>query len=707
MVDDLGSGSGNGNSGDDAEVEQYWTASGEARTDNAIEIDYADIADWQVKDLESLRAMLTPAGFHSHDHSQAGTGGIEVTTRKGQQQLFVFAHIRDVKHTLEFFWNKYQISHGGVVKPGSTHGRPIVSITTLASGAAGATPPDAPQGFTEVVDIDGSVVTPGGRMAKRRSSFVTTVLPTTGEKAVAVVPLENRLVKPHWGKIVKHQGWLLKKGGAGLGLSKSWIKRYFVLYSTSQGHFLVYYSDFTECPLYATERNHRNVVDLCKTTYLRVRADKLEGEAESTKFSFTIVTTEREWTVCAESKENLQLWLRILTRAVDEDVAILPDEELAFRVKTKSDPLDTLPQSDYSTVLRISAFGVSVCAPENFASASLATYKGSDDKEKEFYFWAFTDFYKWYTLNQQGKAAILMDVFQDTGYGRRNEFIFRSREASRIATAVEFFIEKFMTTMHVLTETTFQYSVAAIKNELAAASADAAATAATSAASATASATATAKLTNATTATPAPAASASAAALELPKPQNYRATTTAYGITNSGTHTTSSVGGRSGLLLAESDWPEEYDLTEDNNDSRGLTREGSTEVSLRELNLSHDHSLPSPPLSLAFSKKQLLGAAGSEIAPPTPMSPSTVNDHGLSRSSLISIVAAPDSSRQLLLESESAAAPPLSPKQSQQTLQSPLAPSATTPTLTAKELWRQTAKAGSDAAVGANNTYSL
>ena len=49
---------------------------------------------------------------------------------------------------------------------------------------------------------------------------------------------------------------------------------------TSQGHFLIYYSDFTECPLYvkqifsagggySAERAPRNVVDLSKTTFIR------------------------------------------------------------------------------------------------------------------------------------------------------------------------------------------------------------------------------------------------------------------------------------------------------------------------------------------------------------------------------------------------------------------------------------------------------
>ena len=100
------------------------------------------------------------------------------------------------------------------------------------------------------------------------------------------VPNQNPAVAKHWSKVVLHQGWLLKRGGAGVGSLKSWIKRYFVLYRTSQGHFLVYYSDFTECPLYTENRNARNVVDLAKTTYVRPGS---EG-ADIPLHSFDIVT---------------------------------------------------------------------------------------------------------------------------------------------------------------------------------------------------------------------------------------------------------------------------------------------------------------------------------------------------------------------------------------------------------------------------------
>jgi hypothetical protein len=122
-----------------------------------------------------------------------------------------------------------------------------------------------------------------------------------------IVPPENRAVKGHWHKVAMHQGWLLKKGGVGVGQIKSWIKRYFVLYTTSQGHFLIYYSDFTECPLFSTDRAFRNIVDLAKCTFIRPGSNKAE-ELDTPPHSFDIVTTERDWTLCAESQENVQRW---------------------------------------------------------------------------------------------------------------------------------------------------------------------------------------------------------------------------------------------------------------------------------------------------------------------------------------------------------------------------------------------------------------
>ena len=73
-------------------------------------------------------------------------------------------------------------------------------------------------------------------MARKKSIFGSGTIPQS----------ERPSVKAHWNKVVKHNGWLLKKGGP----TKSWTKRYFVLYQTSQGHFLSYYSEYWDSPLY-------------------------------------------------------------------------------------------------------------------------------------------------------------------------------------------------------------------------------------------------------------------------------------------------------------------------------------------------------------------------------------------------------------------------------------------------------------------------
>lgn len=394
-------------------------------TDFKLEILFDDVNDWNLVD---------------NDNYRTGDSGIEVVFGDGNETVFFgFQHVRDVKHTLEYFWNTYKVNCGqsDQVKLGSTHGRPIVSVHTLSGEVP---PPEAPVGQVDVVDQDGILVRPGGRIAPRRGSVAAGVITAKEPK---VVPSENREVKKHWHKVVMHQGWLLKQGGIGVGSSKSWIKRYFVLYKTSQGHFLVYYSDFTECPMYTSEKNHRNIVDLAKATFIRPGSNK-QDNPDTPPYCFDIVTTEREWTLCAESQENVQRWLKLITRAVDEDVAILPDEELVFKVKPKLDPLQILPASDYSTALKVSAYGVSVTAPDA---------NSKDNAEREHYFWVYTDFYKWSLMCPDGKFALLVNVFADSSFSRRYEYVFRTKEANRLATAIEYFIEKFMSVMHIRMET--------------------------------------------------------------------------------------------------------------------------------------------------------------------------------------------------------------------------------------------------------------
>lgn len=394
-------------------------------SDSRVEFFYDDIQDWNAVDNDNFRM---------------NDSGIEVILGNGETVFFGVPFVRDVKHTIEYFWNCHKVANGRAkeVKLGSTHGRPIVSVHTLSGEIP---PPESPVGQTDVVDQDGIVVRPGGRIAPRRASMTSGIISNSEPKTV---PPENREVKRHWHKVVLHQGWLLKQGGVGVGNNKAWIKRYFVLYKTSQGHFLVYYSDFTECPMYTSEKHHRNIVDLAKSTFIRPGSNKADNP-DTPPYCFDIVTTEREWTLCAESQENVQRWLKLLTRAVDEDVAILPDEELVFKVKPKLDPLQVLPSTDYSTSLKVSAQGISVTTPDP---------NGKDGSERENYFWVYTDFYKWSLMCPDGKLALLVNVFADSSFSRRYEYVFRTKDAHRLATAIEYFIEKFMSVMHIRLETT-------------------------------------------------------------------------------------------------------------------------------------------------------------------------------------------------------------------------------------------------------------
>jgi len=240
-----------------------------------------------------------------------------------------------------------------------------------------------------------------------------------------------------WSYVVKHQGWLCKKGGVG-PTGKKWLDRYFVLYSTAMGHFLSYYSNYGDSPLFSNERKERNLIDLGKVTFIRPVSNQQEAPA----FSFDIVTIERDWTLSASNENEMQRWLQLLTTAVDEDVAIVPDDDLCFEVKTLRDPTDRLVKFDYSTLIKVSAYGVSI-----------GTKGGKYDYQERF-FWCYTDFYKWSVQNQFGKLTLFVSVFgsDDFNQNSKMDMEFRTRQAVQLASAIEFYIEKFMSIMYLKNE---------------------------------------------------------------------------------------------------------------------------------------------------------------------------------------------------------------------------------------------------------------
>lgn len=221
----------------------------------------------------------------------------------------------------------------------------------------------------------------------------------------------------HWPTACLHQGWVLKRGGLPWG----WQRRYAVLWSTPQvsnkklsywflcpvsfvlfqsyrcvwsahrltpfvrndslpsprhgcqGHFLCYYSDFADAPPFTSAHRERNVVDLCKTTFIRPISDM----AEAPPFAFDLCTIDREWTLCPESQKDQQRWLQLLTNAIEEDVAIVPDDCFSLLVKPRHDPSHLLALHAYKTLLRVGANGVSVLANRGGAFV-------------EVFFWCYT-----------------------------------------------------------------------------------------------------------------------------------------------------------------------------------------------------------------------------------------------------------------------------------------------------------------------------
>lgn len=62
------------------------------------------------------------------------------------------------------------------------------------------------------------------------------------------------------------------------------------------------------------------------------------------------------------------------------------------------------------------------------------------------------DFYKWSILRQSGKLALSLQIFTSGDFKQKADFVFRSLDAQAIATAIEYYIEKFMSRMHLRRE---------------------------------------------------------------------------------------------------------------------------------------------------------------------------------------------------------------------------------------------------------------
>jgi hypothetical protein len=162
-----------------------------------IEIIFDAITSWEISDSN------TPS---SHDES-----GIfvkrNVSGTSDKRLYFGFKFVRDVKHTLEFYWNKHYIENSLPVISGSTHDRPLETVYTL-SGEEPAGP-----SLESSLDIRGVDKRYRGEAWPEGQTTVGNCTQITASKHITIVgapthesvklPAKNKVVKQHWRSVVK------------------------------------------------------------------------------------------------------------------------------------------------------------------------------------------------------------------------------------------------------------------------------------------------------------------------------------------------------------------------------------------------------------------------------------------------------------------------------------------------------------------------
>jgi hypothetical protein len=163
--------------------------------------------------------------------------------------------------------------------------------------------------------------------------MVTSVSTLTDKVTNQGLPIAKNVGRqiPDWDSILIHEGSMKKQGGLG----NSWMHRLFHLYRTCQGSFLCYYDNEGQTPPFSKDVKARNIIDISKVTQIRARS-MLPNAPEH---AFDLVTVERDFTFVPETGDIAAYWLRLLARATEEDVAVVPDEEFAFKLKVVQDSI--------------------------------------------------------------------------------------------------------------------------------------------------------------------------------------------------------------------------------------------------------------------------------------------------------------------------------------------------------------------------------
>ena len=156
-----------------------------------------------------------------------------------------------LRHCMEFFWNQHLEHNDQPAQLQTTHGRAVVKVYTLQGHQD---PIPTPLGCLDVQDLNGNKVANLNQRNRRSSSLAvpssttsntgpvigsgkfeavrrSTARVTTkrgsffgGSTKSSVPAVERHGARAIWSYVVKHQGWLCKKGGIG-PTGKKWLDR--------------------------------------------------------------------------------------------------------------------------------------------------------------------------------------------------------------------------------------------------------------------------------------------------------------------------------------------------------------------------------------------------------------------------------------------------------------------------------------------------
>lgn len=348
----------------------------------------------------------------------------------GRRRVFLSIPDEDLvlaRNSMEYFWNARRAELHLPPKAGSTHGRCVASMVTLRGEVQA---PALPTGRIDPVDLNGMDVRVGQVIQHSPKRGHLNLMPSP--RSLLGVEKKRTLrhndqARSQWERAVVHQGWLRKRGG---GAIKRWIWRYFVLYDTPQGHFLGYYNDVSDVPLFNEARKERQLVDLCKVCFLRPEIGRQRPQGfELPPNAFTIVTTDRQWTLAATSRAAVLEWLCMISVAVDEDVAVVHDGEISFEVKAHwTNPGGSYGPENAGTV-HLGSMGMELrFGHSEAAAASLAALSAHPKKRASssasyatnMRFWSFTDFYKWTIVSlHDGARGLAVQCFTNEEFKTR------------------------------------------------------------------------------------------------------------------------------------------------------------------------------------------------------------------------------------------------------------------------------------------------